>query len=132
MKPLQKRAHGKEALVFRRAVAARLQILVAVLRPQHNKTELAKLMGVSKSHLSNWIRSDNPLLPSVEPLIRLCENKGCTLDYIYRGVLVGVTEPLASKIREAQSEIADDPAANSNRQQAPADRKPPPARRSAE
>lgn len=125
MKPLPKRAHGKEALVFRREVAGRLRILVSFLG---EKTETAKLMGISKSGLSNWISLDDPNLPSVMPLIRLCEATGCTLDYIFRNDLSGVTTALAGKIREAQAEIDRKSGANVSR----FTRKHPPAQRLAE
>jgi transcriptional regulator with XRE-family HTH domain len=103
MKALPKRAHGKEALLFRRDIAGRLRLLVDVIG---DKSEVAEIMGISRSGLSNWISPDKPLKPSIEPLIRLCNATGCTLDYIYRGIPAGLTADLANRLRERETELS--------------------------
>jgi transcriptional regulator with XRE-family HTH domain len=102
MKALPKRAHGEEALLFRRGIAGRLRLIVDVVG---GKSDLAALMGISRSRLSNWISDDEPNLPSIEPIIRLCDATGCTLDYIFRDIWSGLTADLAERLRNRRAEL---------------------------
>lgn len=106
MKPLPKRATGKEALLLRRGVAARLRLVVETLPGKSKKSDAAGIMEIKRSRLSNWISEDDPNLPDVEPLIKLCNKTGCTLDYIFRDIEAGITQELASKLRERKAQIA--------------------------
>jgi transcriptional regulator with XRE-family HTH domain len=127
MKPIPKRATDKGAQQFRRQVADRLQILIPIVGG--NKVA-AKIMGIGKTRLSNWMSPDNPNMASIEHLAILCKTTGCTLDYIFRGVQAGLTAELADKIREAESQIAHRPIDNVSRIDQ-ADREPPGTRRRA-
>src|SRR5689334_22618837 len=99
MKPIPKRALSQEDIVFRREVADRLRILIPLVGGQ---TKAAKLMGISKTRLANWMSESDPQMSSIRHLAILCKHKGCTLDYIYRGEHPGMEASLSEKIREVE------------------------------
>ena len=70
-------------------VAARLRAVMADLECLNNKA-FADRFGTTESAVNNWRLGYN--LPHVPEMIRLCEQTGITLDWLYRG-FVGTIDP---------------------------------------
>lgn len=109
MKPPPKRALDKDDLLFRLETADRLRILVSLLG---GSTKVSKVMGISKSRLGNWMLEKAPQMPSLRHLSILCKDRGCTLDYIFRGEHPGLEATLSEKIRQVEIERAQAEAGN--------------------
>lgn len=58
------------------------------------KVEMARRLRMGQSTWSNWMRGrDGPTRLGVVMAIRVCEEFGVTLDYLYRGKLDGGSSP---------------------------------------
>ena len=72
---------------------------------------LAAQLAIGRSAVANWEKGTREA--DVGRMTRLCELYGVTLDYIYRGSLVGLPHELYRAIEERQPEaagLAEDPA----------------------
>jgi hypothetical protein len=69
---------------FEAAVALRLRAVMDRFQITTHP-QLAKICGTSKSCVNNWLGGKN--LPRVPEMIRLCEQTGITLDWLYCGVI---------------------------------------------
>ena len=58
--------------------------------------DLGNACGAQSGTVNNWLRGDNG--PRVPEMIRLCENTGLTLDWIYRGKSVCIDPELATRL----------------------------------
>jgi hypothetical protein len=63
-------------------VAARLRQIMEVFHIA-DYIEMGELCGASCSQVNNWLNDYN--LPRVPEMIRLCDQIGITLDWVYRG-----------------------------------------------
>jgi transcriptional regulator with XRE-family HTH domain len=69
------------------AVSLRLRAVQAELGK--SDAEMAELVGASSRTVwSNWVNDGN--MPEEEAMLRLCDEEGLTMDWIYRGVVDGV------------------------------------------
>lgn len=69
------------------------------------QTEAARIMGVSKHVVRNWIAGDNPI--GVYPLYRLCRAKNVNFDFIFLGIWTGLRGDLAAAFEaEALASLA--------------------------
>ena len=64
---------------------------------------VCKALGVSTSKLGNWLRGDN--YPDPYFIKRFCDRYGVSADWIYRGVVSGMSADVADALwkREAAS-----------------------------
>ena len=62
------------------------------------KGEFAKSFGVDPSSYSKIIKGEKPLL--AESAFQISEQWGVTMDYIYRGRLLGLPEEIAEDLRK--------------------------------
>lgn len=84
-------------------VAARLHALMAEFGVSTNK-EMADLCGATNSAVNNWRLGYN--LPRVPAMTRLCERKGITLDWVYRGHVGSMDPKLAIKLNRRVATLA--------------------------
>ena len=78
-----------------RRVARRVIALRKAL--QLSKSEFDDRVGIDRSSFSKIEQGEKPLKVSMG--FSICEHFGVTLDYIYRGQIHQLPEPLAAKIR---------------------------------
>lgn len=64
------------------AVASRLRAVMAEFQIVGNRA-LGEICGATNSAVNNWLCGYN--LPRVPEMMRLCEQTGVTLDWLYRG-----------------------------------------------
>jgi hypothetical protein len=79
-----------------RQVALRLEAIMKDTGMQTVK-DLADEVGASRSQVSNWLNRYH--LPPVPYMISLCEQKGLTLDWIYRGDPSGLSYAAAKRLQ---------------------------------
>ncbi|HEY1934030.1 MAG TPA: hypothetical protein VGG99_18625 [Acetobacteraceae bacterium] len=91
--------------VLERSVAARLRAVMASQHIEGNKP-FARICGVGDSTPNNWLLADN--LPDMAGMIRLCQETGITLDWIFRGYAGGMPAGYANKLNSLASKIARD------------------------
>lgn len=92
--------------ISREDISRRLKAIREELRLE--KRELAARLGVERTRYSNWESDAVSSLPAEQAMVSLCDLlPGLTLDYIYRGRLVGVPPGLA--IRLTARELGDNP-----------------------
>jgi hypothetical protein len=73
------------------AVATRLRAVMASFGIKSNP-RMAEVCGATASSVNNWLLGYN--LPRVPEMIRLCEQTGLTLDWIYRGSMASMDAKL--------------------------------------
>lgn len=76
------------------AVCARLIDLRKALGLKQN--EIAQRAGLSATQWSNYEKRTR--MPNIQDMIRLADEFGASLDYIYRGLLGGLPHDLAMKL----------------------------------
>jgi transcriptional regulator with XRE-family HTH domain len=64
------------------------------------QTEVAKALGVTPSKLGNWLRGDN--YPTAWFVKRFCDRYGITTDWIYRGIVSGMSSHLADELWKSE------------------------------
>lgn len=72
-------------------VAARLRAVMASFGITSNP-KMAEVCGASASSVNNWLLGYN--LPRVPEMMRLCDQTGLTLDWIYRGSMASMDAKL--------------------------------------
>jgi len=77
-------------------VGHRLEAIRTALHLQ--KGEFAKSFGVDPSSYSKIIKGEKPLL--AESAFQISEQWGVTMDYIYRGRLLGLPEGIGDDLRK--------------------------------
>jgi transcriptional regulator with XRE-family HTH domain len=70
-----------------------------------NQKEFYLATGLGASAYSMWESGNN--FPRVEHMMRLCQEFGLTLDWIYRGDISGLPYTLAMRIRQVIAERQD-------------------------
>ncbi len=98
-----------------RAVGSRLRMIIDALGLPY--VDAAAELGVSKSHLGNWMRGDS--YPRQYELYRFCRIRGINTDYIFLGDPSGLPgRVLEALIRQEQEQAAtaepDHPPAGTN------------------
>ncbi len=69
------------------------------------QVEAARLMGISKHVLRNWIAGDNPIMPYA--MYRLCRAKGVDFNYVFLGDWARLPHDLATRLEaELQAKLA--------------------------
>lgn len=63
--------------------------------------EVARLLGITLSKLGNWTRGDN--YPDEYLLTVFCDRYGVTMDYLYRGIILGLPSALADGLAAARA-----------------------------
>lgn len=56
------------------------RVAIAIKESSYTQKELAKLLEISESNITNWKKGTN--LPSVETLYKLCKILGESADYL--------------------------------------------------
>lgn len=74
-----------------------IRLRVAIESTGKSKAAWARKYGVSESNVGNWMRGDS--YPNLEALIAFCDDEGLTLDWFFRGILVGVVDAWAERLR---------------------------------
>jgi len=94
---------------FQQASAHRLRRLIDLLGI--TQVEAARIMGITKHVLRNWLAAENPIQPY--PLYRLCRAKGLDFNYVMLGDWSNLPHHLARELeREALSNLAAPAAAD--------------------
>jgi hypothetical protein len=86
-------------------VAVRLRAMMAEFEVVGNR-EFGEMLGTTGSVVNNWRLGYN--LPRVPEMIRLCEQTGVTLDWLYRGHVVSMDPKLTGRLSkriEAMSQV---------------------------
>jgi hypothetical protein len=73
------------------AVATRLRAVMSSFGIPSNP-KMGEVCGTTSSAVNNWLLGYN--LPRVPEMIRLCEQTGLTLDWIYRGSMAAMDAKL--------------------------------------
>lgn len=84
-----------------RLLGERLEATRLALGLKH--IEMARVAEVSAQRWSNYVRGERPI--DIEPASRLCDRYHLTLDWIYRGVIVGLPHGLAARLLPDQPTI---------------------------
>lgn len=79
-----------------REAGRRLRKLLELL--QLRQVEAARIMGVSKHVLRNWLAGDNPVQPYA--LYRLCRVKQVDCNYVYLGDWSALPRPLGKQLED--------------------------------
>lgn len=86
------------------AVGARLRLLLKVCG--WDQSQVARLLSVDQSTVNKWVSGKR--LQPVYHLITLCEQSGCTLDFLYRGKLGGLMrDDLQIHLAAASPDLAE-------------------------
>ena len=72
-------------------VAVRLRAVMSAFGIQSNP-RMGEICGTTGSAVNNWLLGYN--LPRVPEMIRLCDQTGLTLDWIYRGSMASMDAKL--------------------------------------
>lgn len=90
---------------YHRQCGARLR--QAIDACQMKQVEAARIMGVTKNHLGNWLRGDAPI--RLYHLYRFCRISGVTADWVLLGDPSGLPTRISQQLLSA--EPAPEPAA---------------------
>jgi transcriptional regulator with XRE-family HTH domain len=89
---------------FQSDAGLRLRQLIAKLGM--TQVEAARIMGISKNVLRNWLAGDHPIAPY--PLYRLCKAKNIDFNYVFLGDWSHLPYGLAKEFeREIATKLAD-------------------------
>jgi transcriptional regulator with XRE-family HTH domain len=86
---------------FTAAAGSRMQMIAAVANL--SQSEIGRAVRVDQSTVNKWFAGTR--LPSVYQMALFCEEYGASLDFIYRGSLVGVRLDLAVKLAATYPEL---------------------------
>lgn len=89
------------ATQFTAAAARRLQMLATVA--ELTQSEIARAVRVDQSTVNKWFAGTR--LPSIYQMSLLADEYGASLDFIYRGSLLGVRLDLAVKLAATYPEL---------------------------
>jgi len=81
-----KTTEPEAASELQKAVGARLELLFSVCG--WDQSQVSRLLSVDQSTVNKWVKGSR--LQPVYHMITLCEQSGCTLDFLYRGKLGGL------------------------------------------
>jgi DNA-binding XRE family transcriptional regulator len=90
-----------QASTFTAAAGRRMQMVAAVA--ELSQSEIARAVRVDQSTVNKWFAGKR--LPSVYQVSMFCEAYGASLDFIYRGSLVGCRMELAVKLAATYPEL---------------------------
>lgn len=93
--------------LHKRRVGANLRMAIEALGLSQAK--IARDFGVSPPKLGNWLRGDH--YPDPWFVLRFCERHGVTADWIYRGKVLGLAQPLADDLWAAAQASEAEPMA---------------------
>jgi transcriptional regulator with XRE-family HTH domain len=93
------------ATQFTAAAARRIQMLATVA--DLSQSEIARAVRVDQSTVNKWFAGTR--LPSVYQMALLAQEYGASLDFIYRGSLLGVRLDLAVKLAATYPELVLEP-----------------------
>lgn len=83
-----------DAARHKQLVGRRLRTVFEALGLQ--QAQVARELNESPQKINNWLRGDN--YPSEWFVYRFCARYGITMDYLYRGVVVGMPQALAAEL----------------------------------
>lgn len=83
-----------QASHFAPLIGERLSMVVAIVGV--SQSAIGREIGVDQSTVTKWLKGQR--VPSVYQMALFCETYGCSLDFIYRGSLVGVRQDLAVRL----------------------------------
>jgi transcriptional regulator with XRE-family HTH domain len=89
---------------YRAEVGRRLRAAIEVLGI--SQTEVGNTLGVSPSKMGNWLRGDH--YPSQWFVKQFCDRYGITTEWIYRGIVSGMSAPLADALWNAENSAPAD------------------------
>ena len=84
-------------------VAVGRRLLMAIEAVNLTQAQVARQFGVSASKLGNWLRGDH--YPDEYFIKQFCDRHGVTTDWVYRGVVSGVSTGVADVLWKAEREI---------------------------